>query len=194
MRETSSRAGLRATRRGSGRNGDRDVLLTERPFRTRYRRCVRTLVWILWGGMASTAVPAAELEGPSPDLDPEDVVRIQVEALGRNDEPELGHGIEITWNFASPANRRVTGPLERFRGLFEAPVYRPMLDHLGADYSEPRVLDDRAWIGVVLSDAEGRPRGYLFELSRRDSADCSGCWMTDSVLPMPVPADRRQVI
>lgn len=166
----------------------------ERILPARGPSAIRALVWVLLGAMLGNAACAAESEGPRPDLDPIAAVRVQVEALGRNDDPAIGHGIEVTWNFASPANRQVTGPLERFRSLFDAPVYRPMLDHLGAEYSAPQVRGDRAWVGVVLSDAEGRSRGYLFELSRQDSRECSGCWMTDSVIPMPVAADRDQVI
>lgn len=153
-------------------------------------RVCTLIVTVLFSAVACAAGEA----GPRPDLGPMAAVRVQVEALGRNDEPAAGHGIAVSWRFASPANRRVTGPLERFRSLFDAPVYAPMLDHLGAEYSEPQVRGDCAWVGVVLRDASGRPRGYLFELSRQDSPDCSSCWMTDSVLPMPVPADRGQVI
>ena len=62
------------------------------------------------------SAPGAQPVGPdpSPDLSPEDVVRIQVEALQRNDEPSPDAGIEAAFRFASPSNRRATGPLGRF--------------------------------------------------------------------------------
>lgn len=52
-----------------------------------------------------------------------EVVRTQVEALGENDTPYEGAGIEAAFNFASPRNKEATGPLDRFRRLFDTPVY-----------------------------------------------------------------------
>ena len=52
---------------------------------------------------------------PNPNLTPEDVIRIQVEALQNNDSQDTG--IEITFRFASPANRQLTGPLNRFKRM-----------------------------------------------------------------------------
>jgi hypothetical protein len=138
----------------------------------------------------STASRAPGLVGPSSELDPAAVVRTQLEALAHNDEPWPDAGIEATWAFASPENRSATGPLPRFRRLFENPVYGPMVDHVAARVSEARRLGEAALVGVVLDGADGRRRGYLFRLSRADRDGCEACWMTDSVLPVPVPQDR----
>ena len=48
---------------------------------------------------------------PHPSLKPLDVVRIVMNALQRNDAGGANNGIAITYKFASPANRRMTGPL-----------------------------------------------------------------------------------
>ena len=149
-------------------------------------------VAVLAFASSSTASRPPGLAGPSSDLDPAAVVRTQLEALAHNDAPWPGAGIEATWAFASPENRSVTGPLERFRKLFENPVYGPMVDHVAARVSEARPLGDTALVGAVLDDADGKRRGYLFRLSRSDRDGCEACWMTDSVLPVPVPQDARR--
>jgi len=131
---------------------------------------------------------------PSPDLSPTEVVRLQVEALGDNDVPYEEAGIEAAFQFASPANKRATGPLERFRTLFDTRAYRPMIDHLGARYSEAQVRGDVARIGVVLTSERGREIGYLFRLSKQSDAPYEGCWMTDGVQRIAVDQGDGQQI
>ena len=143
---------------------------------------------------ALAAGPSARLPVPAAGLGPGDVVRLQLEALAHNDQPFPDAGIDATWSFASPANRAATGPLEHFRAMFRGRLYGPMIDHRDARFSDPRRRGDQALVGVVLTTAEGRERGYLFQLSRQEHPSCRGCWMTDSVMPMPVgpPGRRRQ--
>jgi hypothetical protein len=126
----------------------------------------------------------APLPEPSPDLSPLEVVRLQVEALGANDDPYDGAGIEAAFAFASPANKRATGPLERFKTLFETPAYGPMIDHRKAEYGPPNVDGDRAQVAVRLTTDDGEERGYLFRLSRQTGEPHAGCWMTDGVVPV----------
>jgi hypothetical protein len=127
------------------------------------------------------SAPADSLPEPSPELSPKEVVRLQVEALGDNDTPREDAGIEAAFNFASPANKRATGPLDRFRRLFDTPAYGPMIDHGGATYSAPQVEGTVAQMGVILTTAQGDRVGYLFRLSRQSGPPHDGCWMTDAV-------------
>jgi hypothetical protein len=132
------------------------------------------------------AMPADSLPEPSPDLSPEEVVRVQVEALATNDTPYSDAGIEAAFTFASPANKRSTGPLERFQTLFDTPAYGPMIDHATATYSEPTVDGTTAQVGVILIGADGQEIGYLFRLSKQTSPPYANCWMTDAVVPVAV--------
>jgi hypothetical protein len=134
------------------------------------------------------------LPEPAPDLSPTEVVRLQVEALSDNDAPYEEAGIEAAFNFASPANKRATGPLDRFRRLFDTPAYGPMVDHQSATYSDAQVEGDVARVGVILVSKEGRRIGYLFRLSRQSEAPHEGCWMTDGVQPIPVEQVNGQQI
>ena len=57
---------------------------------------------------------------PRPDLAPGEVVRLQL--AGLSDQKADGVGILQCYCFASPANRAVTGPLERFVFMQARPV------------------------------------------------------------------------
>ena len=72
----------------------------------------------------------AELLKPSPNLQPEKIISIQLNALKDNNNPYLNSGIEQTWEFAHPSNRKFTGPLSNFKNMMYSPSYVIMLDHL----------------------------------------------------------------
>ena len=123
---------------------------------------------------------------PDPSLLPQDVVSIQIEALQNNDIPYEDRGIEVTFNFASPANKRMTGPLERFKAMVRNPVYGPMINHRSAKYENLLVEGEFARIDVVLISKEGEYLGYRFILSRQHGNEYEGSWMTDAVIPFDV--------
>ena len=116
---------------------------------------------------------------PSPDLTPRQVVRAQLDALRRNDDPEPDAGIATAFGFASAANRAVTGPLPRFATMLRNPLYRPMLGHASADFGPVQVDGDVARVQVVLIGNEGRVAAYDFTLSKDED---TGCWLTDGVM------------
>jgi hypothetical protein len=147
---------------------------------------VSVVALLLPVALALAAAPGSDPE-PSPDLTPAEVVRLQVEALGDNDEPAPDAGIGAAFRFASPANRLATGPLPRFTQMVKA-SYGDMLTFARAEYGPLRVEGDRAAQEVTLVQADGRRTTYLFALSRQDGGDYDGCWMTDGVLRRPVPA------
>jgi hypothetical protein len=118
------------------------------------------------------------------------VVKIQVEALHFNDSND--RGIEITFRFASPGNKRFTGPLPRFTQMLRTPLYRSMLNHKSATY-EPIKIDGAAANQLVtLVDLEGNSIVYLFTLSKQSEPPCPGCWMTDSVGVIAVKRSNYQ--
>ena len=114
-------------------------------------------------------------------MSPEDVVSTQIEALQQNDTPYEDRGIEVTFNFASPTNKRMTGPLERFKVMVRSPIYGPMIDHRSAEYVNVRVEGDFAEVDVILQSKNGQYLGYRFMLSRQHDNQYEGSWMTDAV-------------
>jgi Domain of unknown function (DUF4864) len=122
---------------------------------------------------------------PNPDFSPREVVEIQLDALRRNGELGYDKGIAMAFRFASPANREVTGPLERFVELLKNPLYRPMLDHSSAQFG-PVHFDCEgavARLQIVLFGRMGEVAAYDFTLSKDENTDC---WLTDGVMLAPV--------
>ncbi len=128
--------------------------------------------------------PCLALE-PSPALSPKQVVRHQLDSLQSNNETD--DGIASTFDFASPANKRMTGPLSRFSGLFDIPQYAPMLNHQSAEIEEVSNDGQLARFKVELIDSNGSIHHYRFDLSRQSGGSCTDCWMTDSVMWDPQP-------
>lgn len=116
---------------------------------------------------------------PKPELSPQDVVRIVVDALKQNDTPREDAGIETAFRFASAANKKVTGPIERFKTMVKTPRYRPMLNHKSSRMGISIVDGDTATQRVTIIDADDRETVYEFTLRKDAETDC---WMSDSVL------------
>ena len=121
---------------------------------------------------------------PEPELSPNDVVRLQLLAMQQNDDSDIG--IEVTFRFASPANKIQTGPLQRFIRLVRNPSYRPLLNHTNATFLELTVEENFAVQEVVITTSNGERIGYRFRLSIQKGPVYPGCWMTDSVVPFKV--------
>ena len=123
---------------------------------------------------------------PQQSHTPKQVVHAIIAALQDNDTPHDGHGIEVTFAFASPGNKAATGPLSRFAQMVQGPVFGVPIGHRSASFENNQVDGDRAVIDVILFTAAGNFVGYRFHLSKQTSGDCVGCWMTDAVLPFEV--------
>lgn len=126
--------------------------------------------------------PAAGVPTPSPSYGPAEVVDRQLEALRTNDDPRPDAGVATAYNFASPANRRATGPLPRFVEMVRGRRYRPMIDHAEAVAGPVEDSPDGARRLVTITGAEGRTVTYAFSLSRAEAGPLAGCWLTDAVV------------
>jgi hypothetical protein len=126
--------------------------------------------------------PIADLPTPDPSFDPATVVETQLHALATNDDPFENAGIGVAYNFASPANRRVTGPFDRFVRMVTGPRYAPMVDHVEATTGPLERDGTSAEQRVTLTGPDGRTVTYLFGLSSDHDGDPDGCWLTDRVV------------
>lgn len=129
----------------------------------------------------NTEYPIADVPTPDPAYDPERVVEIQLSALATNDEPFENAGIATAYNFASPANRRVTGPFEPFVAMVRGPQYAPMVDHVEATTGPIERDGDSASQRVTLTGPDGRTETYAFGLSNRRDGTLDDHWLTDRV-------------
>ena len=137
----------------------------------------------------AAAVP--EDPQPSPKLDPEHVVRLQLAALKNNNVPVENAGIAIAFRFASPQNRVLTGPLPQFIKLVRNPRYSPMLDYDRAEFSSVVFGKDVARQIVTLYGGRAGKISYVFLLRKQPEGEFKDCWMTDSDLeygPRPTEA------
>ena len=141
--------------------------------------CVILMLPGIAGGQQAVVADATE---PSPDLTPEQVIAIQLNALKNNDRPFPDYGIGITFNFASPGNKAGTGPLPRFIQMVKSPVYRPMLSHRSYSREPIEILGDIARQEVTIIDAGGKRHVYIFILSKQAEPPYEDCWLTDSVM------------
>lgn len=132
--------------------------------------------------MSHPDYPVSDLPTPDPEYGPEEVVRIQLEAFADNDDPIENAGIKTAYNFASPANRRATGPLDQFTKMVESPRYAPMINHVEAQTKSLEQTGNRAQQRVTLTGPNGRTVTYQFELSVCIEESFEDCWLTDSVL------------
>ena len=125
-----------------------------------------------------------ENANPDPKLKPNDVVKLQLIALQQNDDSDFG--IEVTFRFASPANKRQTGPLKRFIRLINNTSYRPLLNHIKATFLELTIEENFAVQDVIITTSKGNRIGYRFRLSIQKGPLYPACWMTDSVIPFNI--------
>ncbi|MDC0232421.1 hypothetical protein OAJ95_00655 [Pelagibacteraceae bacterium] len=130
----------------------------------------------------------AELIKPTPEINPKEVVKIQLSSLMNNNEPYLNAGIEQTWEFAHPSNRAFTGPIQRFTQMMYAPSYAVMLDHKKHDIIEVKLAKNTAYFFIELTSTDGKMFGFKWTLEKvKEEGGFKDCWMTTAVsTPMPL--------
>jgi len=138
-------------------------------------------------GSMSPPVNAANLPQPSADLQPGEVVQIIIDALAKNDYPFPDAGIETTFNFASPANKVNTGPLERFVTLVKGPVFGKMINHRDSTLSKVVLEGNKALRLVQIVGANNETLYFAFRLGLQQEGDYAGMWLTEAVWPLEAP-------
>jgi len=132
-------------------------------------------------------VDAPPLPQPSPELQPGEVVQIIIDALAKNDLPFPDAGIETTFNFASPANKVNTGPLERFVMLVKGPVFGKMINHRDSTLSKVILEGSKALRLVQIVGENNETLYFAFRLGLQLEGDYAGMWLTEAVWPLEAP-------
>tara|TARA_B100001996_G_C18304936_1_gene456182 strand:+ start:88 stop:546 length:459 start_codon:yes stop_codon:yes gene_type:complete len=147
-------------------------------------RLITTITFII---LFSTSL-IAEIKKPTPEINPEDVVKIQLSSLMNNNDPYKNAGIEQTWEFAHPVNRVFTGPIQKFTQMMYAPSYAVMLDHKKHDILEVKIDSDIAYFFIELTSNDGKMFGFKWTLEKvEEEGVFKDCWMTIAVsTPMPL--------
>ena len=168
---------------------------TPRPKRCIQRERHKTLTTLLTFLLLTLGVPALAIE-PNPDFSAEEVLRIQLDALRENDQPNSDAGISTTFAFTSPENRRATGPLAKFKTLFTNPGYSALINHRSALYSKPLPVsrEDVHIQLVLIISAEYGNQVYHWLLSKQSEGEYKDCWMTDGVAPVLMSSEQIEEI
>ena len=124
------------------------------------------------------------LTKPNISLKPIDVISIQLNSLQRNNIPFKDAGIEQVWEFAHPNNKRVTGPLEKFKKMIYSKSYQMLIKH---ENSEITILSEdanRLVYKIYILSSDKKRYSYIWQIEKVEiESDLKGCWMTTSVSP-----------
>ena len=124
----------------------------------------------------------AELIKPNIEIKPDQVVKIQLNGLMNNDEPNLDYGIKQTWEFAHPLNKKYTGPLARFINLLKSESYKMLINHLDSEIIE--VFKSSNQYGFEITILGNDKKYYKFQWvveKYYDEGPLKDCWLTTTV-------------
>ena len=137
--------------------------------------------------LISISISKAELLNPSSDIKPAEVVKIQLIGLQNNDSRFKDSGIEQTWNFAHPNNRKVTGPLDNFKRMLKGDSYQMMIDHLSHTITQLGSSDKWAQFEVVILDKNKIYHKFNWQVEKYTLEGAfKNCWLT-TMVSNPIP-------
>jgi len=130
----------------------------------------------------------ADIQKPSNEIEPERVIKIQLSALMKNDNPYKDRGIIQTWEFAHPDNQKMTGPLERFKNMIKTDSYSMLLNHSNHEISEVYMSNKVATFEVTVMDREKKYYKFKWQVEKYNGeGELKDCWLTSAVSqPIPV--------
>ena len=129
----------------------------------------------------------AELLNPSSAITPKEVVKIQLSGLQQNDLEFKDSGIEQTWNFAHPNNKKVTGPLNNFKRMIKGASYQMMIDHLSHTITELGSSNKSAQFEVIILDKNKIYHKFNWQVEKyTEEGSLKDCWLT-TMVSSPIP-------
>tara|TARA_B100000767_G_C19525839_1_gene434478 strand:- start:17 stop:490 length:474 start_codon:yes stop_codon:yes gene_type:complete len=132
--------------------------------------------------LISITVSKAELLKPSSDIKPAEVVKIQLIGLQKNDLNFKDSGIELTWNFAHPNNKKVTGPLNNFKKMIKGDSYQMMIDHLSHSITKLGSSEIWAQFEVIILDKNKIYHKFNWQVEKYTmDGNLKDCWLTTMV-------------
>jgi hypothetical protein len=103
-----------------------------------------------------------------------------------NDKEFEDSGIEQTWNFAHPNNKKNTGPLSNFKMMIKGNSYQMLLNHLSHVITEVGSGDKWAQFEVVILDKNKIYHKFSWQVEKYTvDGPLKGCWLT-TIVSSPV--------
>ena len=129
-----------------------------------------------------TNISSADLIKPNASLKPFDVLMIQLKSLKDNNKPYKDAGIEQTWEFAHPANKKMTGPLEKFKNMIYSDDYKILISH---ENNESLILKEtlnKLIYKVYILSKDKKKYYYIWQIEKVTAeGKLKNCWMTTGV-------------
>jgi len=130
----------------------------------------------------SISFSSAEILNPNSTISAKEVVKIQLSGLQKNDFEYKDSGIEQTWNFAHPNNKKVTGPLGKFKKMIKGASYKMMIDHLSHTITELGNSDKWAQFEVIILDKNKIYHKFNWQVEKySEDGVLKDCWLTTMV-------------
>ena len=137
--------------------------------------------------LITISISKAEILKPSSDINPKEVIKIQLTGLQKNDLNFKDSGIEQTWNFAHPNNKKVTGPLGNFKRMLKGNSYEMMINHLSHTITQLGSSDKWAQFEVVILDKNKIYHKFNWQVEKyTEEGELKDCWLT-SMVSNPIP-------
>ena len=96
--------------------------------------------------------------------------------------PYKDAGIEQTWEFAHPNNKRTTGPLEKFKKMIHSENYKLLIGHENYEIKILNESKNTLVYKVYILSENKKKYYYLWQIEKvADDGNLKGCWMTTGV-------------
>ena len=148
---------------------------------------MKTIFKVLILLLITSTFSNAELLNPNINIKPKEVIKIQLNGLQQNDSKFKDSGIEQTWKFAHPNNKRVTGPLSNFKMMLKSDSYGMMINHLSHTITELGSSDKWAQFEVIILDKDKIYHKFNWQVEKYTSeGTLKDCWLT-TMVSSPIP-------
>ena len=128
------------------------------------------------------SISNADLVKPNTNLQPFDVLMIQLSSLKNNNIPYKDAGIEQTWEFAHPNNKAMTGPLDKFKKMIYSESYKILISHQSAEITILKETEDISVYKVTVLTKNKKKYYYIWQVEKvLSEGKLKNCWMTSSV-------------
>ena len=129
-----------------------------------------------------TNISSADLIKPNTNLDPFEVLMIQLNSLKNNNKPYKDAGIEQTWEFAHPNNKEITGPLDKFKKMIYSENYKILISHENSEITILKENKDTSIFKVIVLTKNKEKYYYIWQIEKvLLEGNFKNCWMTTSV-------------
>ena len=147
-------------------------------------KTLKTLTLILF---FNSSLAHSEIFKPNKNIEPHEVIKIQLNGLKKNDSSYKDSGIEQTWEFAHPNNKIFTGPLDRFKQMIKGESYKMLLNHRDHKISELYSDKNKAVFEVIVMDDQKKYFMFKWQVEKYlKGGPLQNCWLT-TLVSTPVP-------